>query len=101
MIFQAPTGTGKTGAFVGAILCSVDTSKPHVQALMLAPQRFVAEMYVFFFFFFFFFVCLTDRVGLGSVCLFCFCLWFACACVATAAHVNGYDRNSHPHMCML
>ena len=45
MIFQAPTGTGKTGAFVGAVLCTVDTSQDHVQALILAPTRFVAQMH--------------------------------------------------------
>eukprot|EP00729_Bicosta_minor_P017459 gene17459-28494_t len=43
--FQASTGTGKTGAFVGAVLCNIDTTQDHVQALMLAPTRFVAEMH--------------------------------------------------------
>ena len=45
IIFQAPTGTGKTGAFVGAVLCNIDTTKNHVQALILAPTRFVAQMH--------------------------------------------------------
>ena len=45
MIFQAPTGTGKTGAFVGAALCVVDTSDLAVQVLMLAPSRHVADIH--------------------------------------------------------
>ena len=45
MIFQAPTGTGKTGAFVGAALCEVDTSDLAVQVLMLAPTRHVADIH--------------------------------------------------------
>ena len=45
MIFQAPTGTGKTGAFVGAALCAVDTAELAVQVLMLAPTRHIAEIH--------------------------------------------------------
>lgn len=45
MIMQAPTGTGKTGAFVGAALCVVDTSELAVQVLMLAPTGHVADIH--------------------------------------------------------
>lgn len=41
---QAGTGTGKTGAIVAAVLCNIDTTQDHVQALMLAPTRYCAEM---------------------------------------------------------
>lgn len=36
---QAPTGTGKTAAFGLPILAQIDTKKPVVQALVLAPTR--------------------------------------------------------------
>lgn len=38
-IGQAPTGTGKTAAFGLPILSQIDSDKPEVQALILAPTR--------------------------------------------------------------
>jgi ATP-dependent RNA helicase DeaD len=42
VIVQAQTGTGKTLAFVLPILDKVDTSAPHVQALIITPTRELA-----------------------------------------------------------
>ena len=40
---QAQTGTGKTAAFGVPLLMSVDTKNPHIQAVVLAPTRELAE----------------------------------------------------------
>ncbi|UUZ90939.1 DEAD/DEAH box helicase [Paenibacillus sp. P25] len=42
VIAQAQTGTGKTLAFVLPILELIDSSKPHVQALIVTPTRELA-----------------------------------------------------------
>lgn len=42
VIGQSQTGTGKTLAFVLPILESIDTTKPHVQALIITPTRELA-----------------------------------------------------------
>ncbi|MBP1933021.1 DEAD/DEAH box helicase [Ammoniphilus resinae] len=42
IIGQAQTGTGKTAAFAIPILEKVDTSKEHVQAIVIAPTRELA-----------------------------------------------------------
>jgi ATP-dependent RNA helicase DDX6/DHH1 len=42
IIARAKNGTGKTGAFVIPILDLIDTSKDHVQALILVPTRELA-----------------------------------------------------------
>jgi translation initiation factor 4A len=43
VIAQAQSGTGKTGTFTLGILGRIDSSLPHVQALVLAPTRELAN----------------------------------------------------------
>lgn len=43
VIAQAQSGTGKTGAFTIGMLQTIDTSVKHIQALVMAPTRELAE----------------------------------------------------------
>lgn len=43
LLAQAQSGTGKTGAFSIGSLCRVDPKIPHVQVLILAPTRELAD----------------------------------------------------------
>jgi translation initiation factor 4A len=40
---QAPSGTGKTGAFLIGSLCRIDKSNPNTQVLIIAPTRELAS----------------------------------------------------------
>jgi translation initiation factor 4A len=43
ILAQAPSGTGKTGAFVIGSLCRIDHSNPNTQVLIIAPTRELAS----------------------------------------------------------
>lgn len=43
VLAQAPSGTGKTGAFVIGALCNIDRSNPNTQVLIIAPTRELAQ----------------------------------------------------------
>lgn len=40
---QAPSGTGKTGAFVIGAMCNIDHANPNTQVLIIAPTRELAS----------------------------------------------------------
>lgn len=43
VIAQAQSGTGKTATFSVSVLQRIDTAKNHVQALVIAPTRELAQ----------------------------------------------------------